>query len=239
MNIRRCLAFAALGTSLGLVSLGFPAQPAAAAPPQKVTICHATGSATNPYQEITVSQTALAAHASHQAGADVIPAPPTGCAIDLCLNIAGLQLAIPAGLVRNAAGDCVPPDVCPNLPGDQATLPAGYIFDANGNCVPEPVPCNTSTNSGGFGLTVTNHELGAAGPQVFQFDYDTVFQPDHIVMRYEGNIIFDTGGPVGTNGTVTVFVNVPAGTSTQIEVTVDGVEQGTVWSYTVYCPTTA
>ena len=42
----------------------------------KVTIFHATGSATNPYVEITISNDAVAAHKSHQDGQDIIPAPP-------------------------------------------------------------------------------------------------------------------------------------------------------------------
>jgi hypothetical protein len=45
----------------------------------KVTICHATGSATNPYVEITISVNAVAAHERHQDGRDIIPAPAGGC----------------------------------------------------------------------------------------------------------------------------------------------------------------
>lgn len=45
----------------------------------KVTICHATGSETNPYVEITISENALPAHLRHQDGRDIAPAPATGC----------------------------------------------------------------------------------------------------------------------------------------------------------------
>ncbi len=45
----------------------------------KVTLCHATGSATNPYVEITISANALAAHERHQDGRDLYPAPAGGC----------------------------------------------------------------------------------------------------------------------------------------------------------------
>jgi hypothetical protein len=45
----------------------------------KTTICHATGSETNPYVQITVSNNALAAHKRHQGGRDIIPAPEEGC----------------------------------------------------------------------------------------------------------------------------------------------------------------
>lgn len=46
----------------------------------KVSICHATGSETNPYVEITISENALNGdhgHASHEG--DIIPAPAAGC----------------------------------------------------------------------------------------------------------------------------------------------------------------
>jgi hypothetical protein len=45
----------------------------------KMTICHATGSATNPYVTITISNNAIPAHRRHQDGRDIIPAPGGGC----------------------------------------------------------------------------------------------------------------------------------------------------------------
>jgi len=45
----------------------------------KTTICHATGSAKNPYVRITVSDKALKAHRRHHDGRDIIPAPAGGC----------------------------------------------------------------------------------------------------------------------------------------------------------------
>lgn len=51
------------------------------ASPAKVTICHATGSASNPYVQITVSENAVRegrGHNSdgHQSGEDIIPPGP-------------------------------------------------------------------------------------------------------------------------------------------------------------------
>ncbi|MBX9906905.1 hypothetical protein K2X96_03340, partial [Patescibacteria group bacterium] len=56
-------------------------------------------------------------------------------------NIAGDQATIPAGMIKDTAGNCVTPpvDVCPNIAGDQATIPAGMIKDTAGNCVTPPV----------------------------------------------------------------------------------------------------
>jgi hypothetical protein len=45
----------------------------------KTTICHSTGSASNPYVEITISDNALPAHRRHHDGRDIIPAPAGGC----------------------------------------------------------------------------------------------------------------------------------------------------------------
>ena len=43
----------------------------------KITICHATSSETNPYNEITVSVNGLNGHGKHEG--DIIPAPEDGC----------------------------------------------------------------------------------------------------------------------------------------------------------------
>jgi hypothetical protein len=83
-----------------------------------------------------------------------------------------------------------------------------------------PVPCSTVTESGGEGTTVNTHELGTSGPTSFVFQYNAYSIPDEFTIRYEGNVIFSTMGPV--SGSDTETVNVPAGTSTQIEVTVVG-----------------
>jgi hypothetical protein len=45
----------------------------------KMTICHATGSATNPYVTITISNNAIPAHRRHQDGRDIIPATGGTC----------------------------------------------------------------------------------------------------------------------------------------------------------------
>ena len=45
----------------------------------KETLCHATGSSTNPYVEITISNNGVPAHDRHQNDEDIIPAPAAGC----------------------------------------------------------------------------------------------------------------------------------------------------------------
>jgi len=46
-------------------------------PPQRISLCHATGSATNPYVQLTINYTGLHGHEDH--AGDIIPAPADGC----------------------------------------------------------------------------------------------------------------------------------------------------------------
>jgi len=62
----------------------------------KTTICHATGSASQPYEVIAVDDNALPAHYHHQDGQDIIPMPEGGCPTILCCD-----------------GECVPDPVVP------------------------------------------------------------------------------------------------------------------------------
>ncbi len=62
--------------------------------PDKVTICHATGSETNPFVVITISVNGLNGHDDHQNGEDVIPAPESGdCASEATPTLAVSPLA--------------------------------------------------------------------------------------------------------------------------------------------------
>ncbi len=96
------------------------------------------------------------------------------------------------------------------------------------------VGCDETQASGGFGVTTTVHELGTTGPISFLVSWDMLIQKDQMQVFYEGVEIFDTG-VVGGTGSHTV--EVPAGTSSQVTVVMTGPEAGTVWYYTVHCPT--
>jgi hypothetical protein len=74
--MKRILATAGIA---GLALIGVSA-PANAGPADKISICHATGSDSNPYVEITVSENALNGHDSHAVHeGDIVPAPARGC----------------------------------------------------------------------------------------------------------------------------------------------------------------
>ena len=63
----------------GLALLAISA-PANAGPDDKISICHATGSDSNPYVEITISENGLNGHyAQGVHDGDIVPAPAGGC----------------------------------------------------------------------------------------------------------------------------------------------------------------
>jgi RTX calcium-binding nonapeptide repeat (4 copies) len=178
----------ALLTCVGLLAF-VPAANAA----EKVTICHATGSVTNPYVQITISENAVEAHRRHQDREDIVQAPATGC---------------PA--VAPPPPPPPPSDVCPNIPGEQAEVPVGLIKDAAGECVPDVVepflPCvvslgvtqNETTVTGTTGHDTIDCSLANPGKTIDGFggnDTITGTQFDDIITGGEGNdIITGLGG---------------------------------------------
>lgn len=80
----------------------------------------------------------LTANGARIPGAESVGTYVVGAQADLCPNLAGVQLTIPAGLTLQN-GACLPPppppvDMCPNIDGPQTTLPAGFEL-VNGACV--------------------------------------------------------------------------------------------------------
>jgi RTX calcium-binding nonapeptide repeat (4 copies) len=203
MNDRYCRPSRSRSAGFGLLTcVAVLAFAPAASAAEKVTICHATGSATNPYVQVTISENAVPAHKRHQDRQDIIPAPATGC---------------PDLVVPPPPPPPPPPiDVCPNLLGDQATVPDGSFIDANGNCVPvvvEPppfVPCIVSIGVTQTATTVTGTpaddtiDCSAVSPGrtidgLGGNDTITATQFDDIVTGGEGN---DTITGLGGNDTL-------------------------------------
>ncbi|GAA1482834.1 hypothetical protein GCM10009624_32740 [Gordonia sinesedis] len=97
--------------------------------------------------------------------------------------------------------------------------------------------CNAQTLSGGAGVTNTRYVMGRRGPMSFRLDYETYNIPDRIEVIYQGRVVANTGyvGDDINQGTGSIVVRVPAGTSTSVTVRVTG-PSGTDWKYTLRCP---
>lgn len=121
--------------------------------------------------------------------------------------------------------------------GDLLDTGSGLLGGSSGGSSESVQPCNSSTKSGGAGVTTTVHQLGVAGPTSFVLSYETLNIPDRIQVFYEGGQVLDTGY-VGDNlnqGTGSVAVSLPGGTATTVTVRVSGPDD-TQWEYTVNCP---
>ena len=88
----------------------------------------------------TISKTNIGGGISHITfDTNVTPPPPP--VTDLCLNIEGNQETVPAGMIRDANGNCAAPpivvvtDVCPNIEGNQESVPAGMMKNGEGACL--------------------------------------------------------------------------------------------------------
>jgi hypothetical protein len=98
--------------------------------------------------------------------------------------------------------------------------------------------CGQTQVAGGNTPDTRLIDLGNIGG-TFRFDFNTFDQEDQIIIRYEGNEIFNSRC-VGTGTTRSTNVTYH-GTSTKVSVQVipncfGGL--GTAWNYTVHCPTT-
>ncbi|HEX8119632.1 MAG TPA: hypothetical protein VF549_00065 [Solirubrobacteraceae bacterium] len=90
----------------------------------KVTLCHATGSATNPYVTITIAAPAVEhAHDVHQQDGDLIPAPAGGCPTateDAARQAAGAIAALLGSAPVTSASSGSPPAGAASAPSAPA-----------------------------------------------------------------------------------------------------------------------
>jgi len=99
---------------------------------------------------------------------------------------------------------------------------------------PPAAACNAQQVSGADTPETRMINLGRTSG-TFQFTFDTVSQPDRMVVSYEGATLFDTGC-VGASGVRSLTYS---GTSTVVTVQVTpncNGGSGTAWSFTVSCP---
>jgi hypothetical protein len=87
--------------------------------PERVTICHATGSTKNPFVKITIAEPAVAAHKRHQDGRDIIPAPEGDCPA---------PAPAPAAAAQASPRDAVAPAAAAPAAAAPAPAPAGQVL---------------------------------------------------------------------------------------------------------------
>lgn len=136
---------------LGLMlvaSIGAQHSPASAEE-VRVTICHHTGSASNPYVEITIDMNALQAHVAH---GDVYPVPPSGCPIGGIPS--STSTAVPTGTPTNAS-TFTPTYTPTNSPTLTAT--------ATATSTSTPEPTQTTPPDPGPDGSVTAHKRMGCG----------------------------------------------------------------------------
>jgi uncharacterized repeat protein (TIGR01451 family) len=86
------------------------------------------------------------------------------------------------------------------------------------------------SDSGGFEGSFKTITLDTKGGGTAKFSYEHYFIPDNFIIRYEGQNILETGF---VGGSRTGTVQIPEGTSDQLEVIVATDDEGTAWDYSV------
>ncbi len=137
-------------------------------PENKVNICHATSSQSNPWEAIRVDSSAFDGQGQndHTLHGDFVYSGPVNSQNqqptnddwcednkpgDKCSNIAGFQASVPAGYTASN-NICIEIDVCTNIQGAQLSIPVGYA-ESNGVCT--EIPTDVCPNVDGI-QTSTN-----------------------------------------------------------------------------------
>jgi hypothetical protein len=95
-------------------------------------------------------------------------------------------------------------------------------------------PCNETTVPGGDTAETHTFGLGQTSGS-FVFDWDTFFQPDRIVVRYEGGVLFDSGCVGGSGSENLAFDGGSSEVTVEVTPNCAG-GSGTSWEFTVRCP---
>lgn len=100
---------------------------------------------------------------------------------------------------------------------------------------PVIVDCNTTVNSGGQGVTETEHRLGSTGGTVL-LEYDALTIPDEFTIIYNGQIVASTNGLVSEYGSLSWTYTASPGNPEYCTVKVSAPRDNTKWTYRLNCP---
>jgi len=101
--------------------------------PRRISICHATGSATNPYVEITVDVAGLNGHGDH--AGDIIPAPVGGCTPNAIRRELATTTTVPRRIdICHATGSATNPYVLISVDANGLNGHGGH----SGDIIPAP-----------------------------------------------------------------------------------------------------
>ena len=108
--------------------------------------------------------------------------------------------------------------------------------DANDNSkVNRRVNCDAVVNSGGQGVTNTQHDLGEkSGTVIIEFDMNNI--PDELTVLYDNNIVARSSGPVSGKNSVQFQYTALPGKPTYCIVNISAPDNGTTWHYLLNCP---
>ncbi len=252
-SVKRVITWASMAaTVLALIMAGaWNAASASASPTDpnfghKVTLCHGTGSASNPFVTITVDVAASGlqgGHANH--GNDIIPSFTYVDNQNVTHTYAGKNLStMYSGATGSAvlANGCKVPDtppqtdMCPNIDGIQESVPTGYHLDDAGNCVEDetpPGPTDVCPNIDGDQASLPDgYHLDDAGNCIQDepgatdlcpnIDGTQLAIPTGYHLNDAGDCVVDETPTAGESATPTGTAGVTAGTTTTTTTTTTG-----------------
>ena len=98
------------------------------------------------------------------------------------------------------------------------------------------VPCNEEVKSGGQGVTNTVHPLGP-NPGLITIKYNMASIPDKLMVTHNGRVVATTADLVSGEGVLKLYYYPQPGEPQYCTVNVSAPQGGTVWQYSVGCPT--
>ena len=109
------------------------------------------------------------------------------------------------------------------------------VKDSRDSKVNSRINCDAVVNSGGQGVTKTQHDLGErSGMVVIHYDMATI--PDEITVTYDNVVVAGSNGLVSGENSIQFKYTALPGKPTYCVVNISAPGDGTKWSYLLNCP---